>query len=232
MKPAPVAPNLWVIEGEIVRWFTMPFGTRMTVIRLESGELFVHSPIRSTPELHDWLDGIGSVRFIVSPNKIHHLFMAEWVTARPDAQLYSPPGLADKRRDLAFEGELDDPGPFPWSPEIEQVVFRGSKVMTEVVFFHRSTKTLILGDLIENFEAGDLPFLHRQLARFAGILAPEGGTPRDLRMTFRDHSAAKRSADRILEWAPERVIIAHGSCIESDAPAFLRRAFSWATEVP
>jgi len=222
-----LAEDIWIVDGETVRWFSMPFPTRMTLVRLHSGELFVHSPTRLTPDVRREVESVGTVRHIVSPNKIHHLFMSEWAETFPGARLYAPPGLAGKRKDLVFHGELKGPETFPWSGEIDQVVFGGSRFMDEVVFFHRASKTVILGDLIENFDPAQLSWFHRTLARFAGVLAPHGGTPRDFRMTFRDHRETRQALDRMREWAPERILFAHGLWVDQDATGFLDRAFSW-----
>ena len=35
----------------------------------------------------------GSVRFIVAPNRFHHLFVPGWQEAYPDAQTFCAPGL-------------------------------------------------------------------------------------------------------------------------------------------
>lgn len=51
----PVAKNVWIVDGPEI-WFGMPwpkfpFPTRMTVLRLANGELFIHSPTPLTPPL-------------------------------------------------------------------------------------------------------------------------------------------------------------------------------------
>ena len=57
--------------------------------------------------------------------------------------------------------------------------------MTEAVFLHRDSRTLILTDLIENFERGRVHgWLLRLLTSLGGVLDPDGSTPRDLRVTF------------------------------------------------
>jgi hypothetical protein len=101
--------------------------------------------------------------------------------------------------------------------------------MTEAVFFHRASATLIVTDLIENFEAEKL---HGRLAaplyRLGGVLAPAGATPRDLRPTFWGHRRAVRAAAaRMIGWAPARIVPAHGAIIAADTAAALRRAFRW-----
>ncbi|MGE5167053.1 MAG: DUF4336 domain-containing protein, partial [Deltaproteobacteria bacterium] len=115
----------------------------MAVARLADGSVWVWSPVALTGELADAVNVIGPVRCIVSPNKLHHLFLGEWAQRWPDAQLYAPPGLARKISGLRFHAELGDTPDPAWEADIDQVVFRGSFAMSEVVFFHRASRTAI-----------------------------------------------------------------------------------------
>ncbi|HKJ76297.1 MAG TPA: DUF4336 domain-containing protein [Gammaproteobacteria bacterium] len=222
------APEVWIAAGDTVPFLTVPFPTRMTVVRLPDGALFVHSPERLDDTLRRELAALGEVRHLVSPNKLHHLFLAEWLAADPEASSHAAPGLPEKRPDLRFDTLLGDRPEPPWAPVMDQLVFRGSRAMEEVVFFHRPTRTLLLTDLVENFEPDSLGPLHRLVARAAGILAPDGKTPVDWRLSFLlGRATARRCLERMLEWAPERVILAHGRCIRHDGTGFLRRSFRW-----
>ena len=149
--PRNLAPNLWVID----RPFKLPYvgvdiGTRMTCIRLGDGRLFLHSPVKLDPVLRNSLDALGEVRAIVAPNKLHHLFVAEYVRSYPRAGAYSAPSLSKKRPDLRFNGELGDKPQIEWEGQIEQHLFRGAPPLNEILFFHPATRTLILTDLAFN----------------------------------------------------------------------------------
>jgi len=139
--PKPVAPNIWVIDGEIIHmkflFLKVPFPTRMTVIKLPGGKLWCHSPIALTPELAKAIDRLGEVAYLISPNKLHKAYIDQWQQHYPQATIYA--------RDLA-----DNPPP-EWSQDIDQLLFKGSPIIEEAVFFHKSSHTLILTDLIENF---------------------------------------------------------------------------------
>ena len=87
------APALYVAEGPTVPFLGFPYPTRMAVIRLNNGDLWVWSPVALNDELVTEIQAIGPVRHIVSPNKIHHLFLAEWAKKWPEARVYAPPGL-------------------------------------------------------------------------------------------------------------------------------------------
>ena len=97
------------------------------------------------------------------------------------------------------------------------------------MFFHRASRTLILADLIENFERERLHGpLARALACLGGVLAPNGKTPLDLRLSFRGGMDRMRgTVDWMLACAPERVVIAHGRWFAQDGTAVVARAFSW-----
>ena len=144
-------PGIWTTEGPVVPFFGFPYPTRMAVIRLSNGGLFVWSPIALSLALKREIDALGPVRCLVSPNLLHHLFLAEWKAAYPDARLFAAPGLRRRRKDLAFDADLGDaPDPL-WAADVDQVLMRGSFAMTEVVFFHRASGAAIFADLIQNF---------------------------------------------------------------------------------
>lgn len=172
---------------------------------------------------------MGEVTWLISPNKLHHLFLDEWLEAYPEANSYAAPGLMEKRRDLRFDAELTERTEPVWSDTITQTLFRGSRVMEEAVFFHKPSRTLLLTDLIENFDPATLNGWQRGLARFAGILAPHGKTPIDWRVTFHpgDWKKARAALETMLGWEPENIILSHGRCIFGGGTMFLENAFSW-----
>jgi hypothetical protein len=228
--PAPLSefgPGLWVGEGPVVSFYGFPYPTRMAIIRLSNGELFVWSPIAFTPTVRTAVDDIGPVRFLVSPNPIHHLFLGEWKEAYPNASLCAPPGLRQKRRDLAFDTDLGDTADPAWAAEIDQVLVRGSFAMTEAVFFHHASATAIFADLIENFPRDWFKGWRGVLARLDGIVAPNAGAPREWRWTFVRRGIARAGLRRILAWPIERVLMAHGQPITRDGAVFVHRSFGW-----
>lgn len=115
-----------------------------------------------------------------------------------------------------------------WGEEIDQTIFKGSPVMQEVVFFHHSSKTLILTDLIENFKPVSFNWWQRSLAKYTGILSPNGKTPLDWRLSFVfGKKEAKKALSIMIGWEPENIVISHGECIFGNGLEFLQRSFSW-----
>lgn len=219
--------DIWIADGPSVPFLGVPYPTRMTVVRLAHGNLWVCSPIQLDDRLRAAIHALGPVRHLVSPNKLHHLHLREWACIWPDARLYASPGLARRRRDLSFHAELgDEPDP-AWVADIDQVIFRGSFVMDEVVFLHRASQTAIFTDLVQRFDPTTLRGWRRAMMTWDGLVGPHGSTPREWRLSFWNRAAARRAKAKVLGWNPRRAIIAHGAWIQDDTREVLARALGW-----
>jgi hypothetical protein len=229
----PVAENVWIVDGPVIRfgmpWPKMPFPTRMTVVRLADGGLFLHSPTPFTEELAAEIDAAGKVRHLVGPNRIHYWWIPDWRQAYPQAETWLAPGIPEQAQGrIDFETkELAGGSGYPWDEEMDTLPVRGD-YMTEFVFFHRASRTLIVTDLIENFEPRKLGLAMRLMTRIGGVLDPDGQMPRDMRLTFRNRKAELRAAvERMIALEPERVVLAHGRWYDRDGTTELKRAFRW-----
>jgi len=220
---------IWIVDGSHVAVAGFSYPTRMAVIRLSHGGLFVWSPVRLTDSLRIEVDGVGPVLHIVAPNSLHHLFLPEWQRVYPGARLYAPPGLRKKRPDIVFDAELGaapDPG---WAGEIDQVLMHGNLITTEVVFFHVKSGTVLFTDLLQQIPGNLLSGWRTIVAKLDLMVGPEPSVPRKFRLAFTNRRAARHSLERILAWPAEKVLMAHGAPVEKDARAYLRRAFGWFT---
>jgi Domain of unknown function (DUF4336) len=220
-----VAPELWVVETPL-RFRGIEVGRRMTVVRLASGGLLIHSPAPLTPDLREALGQLGEVRFVVPASSLHgHLFMEQYRGAYPDVELFSVPGLDRKRRDLEFDGLLGSSPDPRWGEEVDQVALLGHRFVTEIVFLHRASRTVIVGDL--GFTVGEsAPSPLRAFARAARIYGQLRPTPM-FRLGLRNRAAARRSLDQILDWDFDRVVVGHGESLETGGKSALRSAYSW-----
>ncbi len=228
-----VAENVWIVDGPIIRfgipWPKMPFPTRMTIIRLADGGLFIHSPTPAEPELLKEVRKLGAPRYLIGPNRIHYWWVPDWHAVWPEAEVWLAPRIREQAGDRITmpSHDLDRDGGYPWDEEIATLAISG-KYMTEVVFFHRSSRTLVLTDLIENFEPAKLGWFMRVMTRLGGVLAPDGQMPRDMRLTYRANLVGlKRAVETMIGWNPARVIIAHGAWFRENGAAELNRAFRW-----
>jgi hypothetical protein len=222
-----IGPSLYVADGPVVSFYGFPYPTRMAVVRLSDGSAWVWSPVALSDELFNSVEAIGPVRHIVSPNKIHHLFLAEWGERWPEARVYAPPGLAQKRPDLRFDAELgDDPDP-AWKTDIDQVIFRGSLAMEEVAFFHHASRTAIICDLIQRHPDATMTGWKGMLMRLDGLVGEHGSTPREWRASFLRRGKARVAREKVLGWKPERLLIAHGECAQTGATSIIDKALGW-----
>lgn len=221
-------PDIWTVEGpavEAAAGFHYP--TRMAVIRLTNGDLVLWSPTALSDDLRAGVEALGMVRYLVPPNSLHHTFLGEWQRAYPEAKVYAPPGLREKRKDIRFDADFSDGPIAAWSGEIEHAIMWGNRITSEVVFFHRESRTAIFTDLIQQFPRGWFEGWRALVARLDLMVAAEPAVPRKFRVAFTDRRAARQSLQRILTWPIDKVIMAHGPLISNDGQAFLRRAFRW-----
>jgi len=220
--------DLWLADGPTVRFMRFfAYPTRMAVVRLADGTLWVWSPIALDDGLAAELAELGPVAHLVEPNALHHLSLPQWHARYPSARIHGAPGLAKKRPDVAFDSELaDEPDP-AWAGQIDQVVVRGSLFLDEVLFFHRASKTALACDLIQRFDPRELSGLPGWILRLWGLAGPDGSTPREWRASFWNRRAARRALATALAWSPERLVIAHGQLPEENGRDALARGLRW-----
>jgi hypothetical protein len=231
----PVTDDVWIVDGPLIEFgpplLRMPFPTRMSIIRI-GRQLFIHSPTPLTAGLKAEIAAVGEPAWIIGPNRIHYWWIPEWCEAYPDAVPYLAPRIIDQAGDRLDQvshrcHQLDDRSGYPWDAAIDTLPVHGS-YMSEIVFFHRPSRTLVLTDMIENFEPKKLGLLSRVLTWLGGAQHPDGKMPRDMRLTYRARAADLRVAvDTMIGWDPARIILAHGRWYERGGADELRRAFRW-----
>ncbi len=223
----PIDENIWCMDGDSVSMYTIPFQTRMTIIRQNDNNLWLHSPVAINESRINAIKELGAVSHIIAPNNLHHLFVNDWFEHFPDAKVWVAPDLPGKLPKLTFYGVLGETPETSWKDDIDQVYFQGSNILPEMIFFHRQSRTLIVTDFIQNHDPAKNNWFWKIVKRFNGVLAPHGGVPKDLRLTIRDRKLAIASFERILEWDFQRIIVSHGICINDNARAFFQKSFDW-----
>jgi hypothetical protein len=137
--------------------------------------------------------------------------------------------LRTKRKDIVFDADLGSAPSPDWVGDIDQVMMHGNLIITEVVFFHVKSATVLFTDLIQQISADRLTGWRAIVAKLDLMVGLEPSVPRKFRVTFTDRHAARGSLEHILAWPAERVLMAHGPPVENDARSYLRRAFGWLT---
>lgn len=222
------AEGIWLANGpEVVAAMGFHYPTRMVIIRLTNGSLWVWSPVALSDDLREEVDALGPVGYLVAPNHLHHVFIGEWANAYPEAEIWAAPGLAAKRDDLTIAGTLSDMADADWVDVIQQVVVEGNRLTTEVVFYHMPSRTVLFCDLLQQLPVGWFKGWRALVARLDGMVGLEPGVPRKFRVAFKDKEAARAAVRRILVWPARAVVFAHGAPVTAEGRAFLERAFTW-----
>ncbi|XGC81674.1 DUF4336 domain-containing protein [Bdellovibrio bacteriovorus] len=211
----PVATNIWVAEGEasLPGGFKMP--GRMTIIRLENGELMVISPIMANDDLFNEVNHLGEVKHVIAPNGMHHLYFKDFALNYPKAETWAPLELHAKRSDIRFTKNLSDLEFHPWKDEVEVFsVKANAPVFEEITFFHKLSETLIVTDLFFNW--------HKFPNTFYKLFSKVNGAYKKLEITkigrksFTHTISLKGLLNQVQQWSPKTLIIAHGDIVYED----------------
>ncbi len=231
----PVAPNIGIVDGPFeyltvggVR-MPLPFTTRMTVVRLSNGDLVLHSPIKFDGRLANELLELGSVLHLVSPNQFHYAHIGEWAKAFPNAVSWASPRVRERARarhvDVDFTRDLDANPPEEWGSEIDQTLFPGG-YFKEFIFFHKTSKTLVLTDTIINIELDKMSEPWRTATKLTGMYHPFGQIFFGMRLPLLlQRQKAQAAISKIYSWQPQRILLSHGRCFDADAETVIRRIF-------
>lgn len=220
-------PEIWLCDGPVVTAAAgFHYPTRMVVIRLADGRLVLWSPVAFSDALATALAALGPIGFIVAPNTLHHTFFAQWQGRFPDATALGAPELAELKPDLHFDGNLGDASD-RWGGDIDLVTVGGNRITTEIVAFHRLSRTAIFTDLLQQFQPGWFHGWRALVARLDLMVGTEPAVPRKFRVAFTDRKLARHAVDQILAWPTERLVMAHGTPALANGHSTLRRAFAW-----
>ena len=214
-KLVKVAEGIYCAESEVKMPGGVRMNTRMTVVRLANGKVLVHSPIQLNDELAKAIDALGEVAYVVAPNRFHHLFFGPCAERYARAKTFGPPGLGEKVPGLRIDTVLRDEPPDEWAFEIEQVAVHGAPKMSEVVLFHKPTKTLIVSDLFFNI-VHPANFATKVLLTFTGARG-ELAKSRVWSMMMEDESVFESSVRKVLAFDFDTLVMAHGDVVEKNA---------------
>ena len=220
------ADDIWLVDGATVSALGFDYPTRAAVIRVAENRLLLWSPVALTDSLAKAVRKLGTLRYVVAPNTLHHLFVADWLSGFPESTLYGPKALAAKRKDLSFDGFLDFGEVMPWGDSLIHQIVR-HKITTEAVFFHPASRTTLFTDLIQQFPDGFHKGWRRAVANLDLMVGETPNVPRKFRIGFGGKAQARTTMKPILEWPAERVVMAHGAPVTSDGQAILHKSFDW-----
>jgi len=217
-----LAPGIWTVATPL-KLAGAEFGTRMTIIRIGEDGLVLIAPCPIDDALAAELDLLGTVRALIAPNAFHHFYFLDAAKRYPEAARFLAQGVAEKLGEVpAGVVTLSTEPDVLWEAELEQCRMEGAPSSNEAIFYHRSSRTLILTDLCFNFTPAPTGWLgiFLRLAGAHGRLA----VSRLMRFILKDREKVRSVIARILDWDFDRIIVAHGAIVERDGHRLFREA--------
>ncbi len=206
----PIAENLWLLTYPL-RLFGADLRRNVTIVRLTSGKLVIHSTGPFTRKDAAAISALGEPAWLVEAMLSHDTFSQEGRDLFPGIPFLAPEGFSKR---VKFPVEPLLPAPFAWGEEFQALEILGNDTYREHVFFHPSSGTLIVADLVFNFGSHE-PVWTELMLKVAVGTEHHPGMSRPFRGTIDDEAAFRRSMDEMLEWDFDRVIVGHGDVIES-----------------
>lgn len=214
-----IGENIWAREGSM-RIMGTNLRLRTTVIKLQSGQLWVYSPTELTNDFRQDLSELGDVAFIIGPANGHNLWLDQWQHAYPNAKLYVSAGIPKKVR-LRQYTLLDNSPYSPWPDDLQRQFIAGAPFFSETVFLHRPSRSLLVCDLVQNHCDEQSTSFARFIQRF--ILQPIGfkdiclAPPLRRGFAIKDKTQLISALKTIQSWDFDRIIVTHGDIIEDNA---------------
>ena len=223
--PERVGEGLWVLERRLRHFGLGLLPSRTTLARTGTGGIAVISPPAGLDDpTAEAITALGPVESIVLPNSFHYLYAHGAVERFPEACLLAAPGLAERVPTLGAE-EIDPVRPpSSWAGSLELAALGPVQGLSELLFFHLPSKTLVLTDLAFHMQRYPRRW-DRFFWRASGIPAGFGPGRTTRNLLLRDRGAAARALGEALSWPFEQIVVAHGDVVRQDAPARLREAF-------
>jgi hypothetical protein len=220
-----VPDSIWVSERPI--WFSgVRLRSRTTVVRLAGGALWVHSPGTPSDETCAALDALGEVRWVVVPNRFHHLQAPATAARYPNAIVVGPNSAPTRNPKLSVKMGTDDPEYIQATPELVPIQLNGVPFLDETVFFHAASGSLIAADLLMSACAHDhwtWRFAARIFGRYGKI-----GTPPDVRMHTRANTVVAESIAQLRALPLQQILVAHADPITDRPVQQLTEAWNFA----
>ncbi|RYD34478.1 MAG: hypothetical protein EOP86_10915 [Verrucomicrobiaceae bacterium] len=194
----------------------------VTLIRLRSGKLVIHSTAPFKPEEVAAVRALGEPGWLLDGILRHDTFAKEGRAAFPDIPYLAPEGFSEV---VGFPTRPIVPAPAEWEGELAALEIQGAPSARDTAMLHIASRTLILTELVFNFS--DREPLWTKLLLWAGVGGHHHpGMSRPMKAGVKDKAAFQDSLTAILAWDFDRVVVGHGDVIESGGKARLRTALA------
>jgi hypothetical protein len=204
--------NVWMLSYPLRR-LGWDIRRNVTIIKLASGRLIMHSTGPFAPDDIRDIKDLGTVTWIVEAMLRHDTFSATGQSLFPDAAFLAPEGFS---KHVDFFTHSIVPTPYEWRGQFEVLELAGIPSMRENVCFHVPSRTLIVADLIFNFPHHE-PLWSELMLKAAVQGVHRAGLSRAFKLAIRDEVAFRESVAQMMRWNFDRVVVGHGELIESGA---------------
>jgi hypothetical protein len=202
----PIADNLWMLVYPL-KMLGADLRRNVTVIRLRSGKLVIHSTGPFAPEDVAAIQALGEPGWILDGILRHDTFAKEGRESFPGIPYLAPEGFSET---VGFPTSPIVPALAEWDGELLAHEIQGAPDARDTA-------------LVFNFGDSE-PVWTELLLRVAVGGEHHPGMSRPFKLGVKDEAAFKSSLGTILEWDFDRVIVGHGDVIESGGKEKLRVA--------
>ncbi|TKD03071.1 DUF4336 domain-containing protein [Polyangium fumosum] len=219
-----IAEDLWAAEHPLRFAGFVRMNARMTVARLPGDELWVHSPIPIDDTLAAALAKLGRVAYLVAPNRFHNLFLGAASARYPEARVFAAPRVQEKIPSVRIDEVLSAEPPAAWGGAVDLRLVEGVPMVSEVVFLHHASRTLVVSDILFNIEKPE--GLVSKLVYAALGTNGKLAMGREWPLIAKDRAALRASLREVAALDFDRLIMAHGEVVASGAKDRVQAALS------
>jgi hypothetical protein len=198
----------------------MKMPLRCVAIKTNKGVVLV-SPIKFSSDQLQQIVELGEVTAIVSPSLIHSLYMKKACKRFPKAEVWAPPGMREKFPQMKIDKILTLDA-WPYQDQIDMQLISGVKKVTEVAFYLKELRTILVCDLAFNIQhphgIGAYIF-----PRFLGTYK-KFAISRLWNIFMKDKPLFTQAIQNILNWDFDQVIMAHGEVLTENGRELLRQS--------
>lgn len=216
-----LAEDIWTHDDVFTAFAGTQLRVRMTIVKLSSGRLWLHSPTPLSQDLQRQIDNIGLVQYLVAPNNLHNLWLLEWYKAYPQSSLMVSAGLEKKLTLPEGYAIVDEHFSNPWADDLDHQHMSGVPTFDESVFLHHKSQSLIVTDFIQNhtdpLPEPAIPRIVTRLMQQVGFKDRCIAPPLKLGFLIKDKARFAESIRCIRQWNFNRIIVTHGDIIKTNA---------------
>ncbi|KIY45091.1 hypothetical protein FISHEDRAFT_67180 [Fistulina hepatica ATCC 64428] len=224
-----VCPDVYTFSRPFTRMGFVPMGGRSTAVKLQNGGVWVLASTPLSPETKATIDGMGPVKFIVSADSVHHLFLSDYKNAYPDAKLIAPQAALDRHEDkqLKADGVWGRDHPDTKYGFEDEVCYFSAFRNRDVAFCHKASRTLIEADLLFNLPPNEqYSKVPKPRTFLTGNMSPNTWLHAKFGWLMgEDKEVMRNDVKKVTSWNFDRIIPCHGDVIETGGKEAWKAAY-------